>query len=162
MDALRWMSSHLGWHPFPYFPSMSLLATILCPVLHRMLTALGRVREHTDDSTRCGSMCCTCSLCAPLPRRQRRAKTVTGCMLPCRGHEVALGDNQKVTRQKKRRYNEINHVTSVSYLLFALHHTTTCGRVDGFTLHSLARSQGCQAEGWGLCVCCRTWQSCHP
>ncbi|CAL5225358.1 g8161 [Coccomyxa viridis] len=28
------------------------------------------------------------------------------------GHEVALGDNQKVTRQKKRRYNEINHVTS--------------------------------------------------
>ena len=37
-----------------------------------------------------------------------------GCILPCRGHEVALGDNQKVTRQKKRRYNEINHVTSVS------------------------------------------------
>ena len=26
---------------------------------------------------------------------------------------MALGDNQKVTRQKKRRYNEINHVTSV-------------------------------------------------
>ena len=39
---------------------------------------------------------------------------VMGCILPCRGHEVALGDNQKVTRQKKRRYNEINHVTSVS------------------------------------------------
>ena len=26
---------------------------------------------------------------------------------------MALGENQKITRQKKRRYNEINHVTSV-------------------------------------------------
>ena len=26
---------------------------------------------------------------------------------------MALGENQKVTRQKKRRYNEMNHVTSV-------------------------------------------------
>ena len=37
-----------------------------------------------------------------------------GLHLACRGHEVTLGENQKVTRQKKRRYNEINHVTSVS------------------------------------------------
>ncbi len=78
-----------------------------------------------------------------------------GCILPCRGHEVALGDNQKVTRQKKRRYNEINHVTSVSCSLpvLALMHAvrscaSTAHRVELCSAKSVSGSH--VLRGWVL------------
>ena len=87
-----------------------------------MLTLFGRVCEHIYKFPCYGLPCCSLLLLRLSNGESKQDLLLNGCVLSCRGHEVALGENQKVTRQKKRRYNEINHVTSVSSDLFPCRH----------------------------------------